>query len=223
MNYGAFVFEPEFLTQAEIANAVALAGEFRERKRPVHEAGKFSDLQWFQVPLDESWPVAKKILARLGASKPEILVFYYLEPGAKIHPHRDLTGAALNNRIRFHVPVVTNPGVEFVVDGERVRMTPGDLWCLDTSYLHSVANTGDETRVHIVVECKINPQLEAELPRNLKTRLHTLAFTAAMSGVIAKSLLVNSFRDPAFLRQQIAHGLLFIGWRVLGIGRPRQF
>ena len=43
--------------------------------------------------------------------------------------------------------MITNPGVDFRVGGNRVRMEPGDLCCLDTSYRHSVPNQGCEKRL----------------------------------------------------------------------------
>lgn len=56
-------------------------------------------------------------------------------------------------------------------------MLPGQLWCLDVSYLHSVYNGGDHTRVHIVVECQVNDTIRAMLPpRTLRDRMHDLYF-----------------------------------------------
>ena len=59
-------------------------------------------------------------------------------------------------RLRFHVPILTPPEVEFVVGGMRVDMRPGELWALDTSYEHSVRNRSDQVRVHLVVEVVAN-------------------------------------------------------------------
>lgn len=96
MNYGAFLFRDEFLGENEIAEAAALARTHKHEMISVHREGKYADLQWFQVDLDPDWPFVRKILTELGAECPELLVFYFLEPGAKLHPHRDLTGASLN-------------------------------------------------------------------------------------------------------------------------------
>jgi Aspartyl/Asparaginyl beta-hydroxylase len=221
MNYGAILFKENFLSGDEINEAATLAKRFASEKQAVHQDGKYAGMQWFQVNLDPNWGITKKILSELNANNPELLVFYYLEPGAKIHPHRDLSGASLSNRIRFHVPIVTNPDVKFMVDHERVKMNPGELWCLDTSYLHAVANDGSESRVHIVVECGVNASLRQRLPNNLQTKLHTLGFFFTMAGLLAKSLVLNSVKDPRYLMSQIAMIVKYVGWRFLKIGSPK--
>ncbi len=220
-NFGAILFHENFLSPSQIDEAAALAASLSKDRLAVHTEGRYSDLKWFQCNIDPQWPIAAQILNELGARNPELMVFYYLEPGAKIHPHRDLSGAALSNRIRFHVPIITNPDVFFIVDGQRVIMKPGELWCLDTSYTHSVANEGAQSRIHIVLECGINENLKGRLPRNFKTKLHTASFIFIMSGLFAKSLFLNSFRDPRYLWTQITMVFRYIGWRFLGIGKPR--
>jgi len=220
-NGGAFMFRRNFLNGAELSEAAELARTFADRKRNVHGQGRYAGLEWFQVDLDPALPVCAKLLAELGIPVPNLLVFYYLEPGATIHPHRDLTGAGLNNRIRFHLPIVTNPDVDFRVSGDRVTMKPGDLWCLDTSYRHSVHNGGTESRVHIVVECDITPQLRQRLPHGLAARLHNVWFVGVMGAHFARAVIGNAFTDPAYFRAQMRMVGRFIGWRFLGKGDPR--
>ena len=53
---------------------------------------------------------------------------------------------------RVHIPVITNPGVAFTCAGETVHMEAGECWLLNSFYSHSVANRGDETRVHLVLD-----------------------------------------------------------------------
>jgi hypothetical protein len=219
-NGGAFVFRRDFLGEGEIAEAAALARALADRKRNVHSSGRYAGLQWFQVDLDPTLPVCAKLLAALDIPAPNLLVFYYLEPGATIHPHRDLTGAGLNNRIRFHLPIITNPDVDFRVAGDRIRMRPGDLWCLDTSYRHSVHNGGTESRVHIVIECDITPALRLRLPRGLGARLHDVWFVGVMAAAFGKAVLKNAFTDPAHFRDQMKMVGRFVGWRFLGRGKP---
>jgi aspartyl/asparaginyl beta-hydroxylase (cupin superfamily) len=122
------------------------------------------------VDLSPELHFCKKILNYLNVENSDLFVFYYLDPRAKIHPHRDLTGASLNNRIRFHVPVITNDDVKFIVDGNVVNMLPGSLRCLDTSYVHQVENGGKISRVHIVIECKISNDIKNKLPKGWRVR-----------------------------------------------------
>jgi mannose-6-phosphate isomerase-like protein (cupin superfamily) len=61
------------------------------------------------------------------------------------------------------VPLTTNPDVEFVHRGERVDMAPGEAWYLNFSEPHRVANRGDTPRVHLLIDCVVNPWLDEQL------------------------------------------------------------
>jgi hypothetical protein len=215
MNLGAILMKPNLLSEQELAEAAQLARASTGEKHSVHKEGRYAGVRWFQVDLEQDLPLSRKVLGELGVKDPELLVFYYLEPGATIHPHRDLTGAGLNNRIRFHVPIITNDQVKFMVSGKRVVMKPGDLWCLDTSYLHSVENAGTEPRVHMVIECDITPELRARLPHGIRPMLHNVAFAGIMGAKLSHALVWNSIKDPAYFRAQMGMLKRFIGWRFL--------
>lgn len=220
MNNGAFVFEEAILTPTEVAEAAELADQLSETRRSVHASGAYAHLKWFEVGLDPEVPFCRKVLDALDIEQPEVLGFYYLEPGAKIHPHRDLTGASHNDRIRFHVPIVTNPDVDFRVSDERIPMAPGDLWCLDTSYKHSVANMGDRSRVHLIIECAISDKIRVALPRDLKARLHGVGYAAILGAKFAEAVVKNSISNPAYFKAQMGMVARFIRWRFLKSQRP---
>lgn len=78
-----------------------------------------------------------------------------LDAGAVIKPHVDREGVDFGVA-RFHVPIVTNDGVEFTNAGKKLRMALGECWLLDTSYSHSVRNGGTEPRIHLVLDCVVN-------------------------------------------------------------------
>lgn len=218
-NPGAFIYKQGLLDEEELGVAAALAEGVKATRVPVHNAGRYAELQWFQVELDQAWPIADKLLQVLGAKNPEMLVFYYLEPGAYLHPHRDLTGASLNNRLRFHVPVITHDDVEFHVHGQRVRMAPGDLWCLDTSYVHSVHNKSNVTRVHMIVECAITDEIRRNIPSGFRQKIHSIHYASILAAKFIQAIVVNSIKDPSYFKDQIAMIFRFVGWRFLGRGR----
>jgi aspartyl/asparaginyl beta-hydroxylase (cupin superfamily) len=138
-----------------------------------------------------------------------------------LHPHRDLTGASMNNRIRFHVPVITNPGVEFIVNNEMIKMAPGDLWCLDTSYIHSVRNKGNETRVHIIVECNINHEIQKRLPNDYRAKLHSFNYALILGRSFIKAIFVNSIKNPKYFFEQMNMVYTFIKWRLFKSEKPK--
>lgn len=75
-----------------------------------------------------------------------------LTPGSIIKEHGDHDLEAEAGVARIHVPVVTNDGVEFMLNRTPVAMKPGEAWYLRLSDPHAVANRGDADRVHLVID-----------------------------------------------------------------------
>ena len=222
MNPGAFLYKEKLFFEDQVLKISSLARDLEKNKKTVHSKGStYSELKWFQVDLSKDFDFCRTILTELDASDPELLVFYYLDPGAILHPHRDLTGASMNNRIRFHVPIITNPNVEFIVNNEKIKMNPGDLWCLDTSYLHSVRNDGFESRVHIIIECNLNSVIKKKLPSGYKAKLHSLNYALILGGSFLKAVLINSIKNPKYFLEQMSMVYKFIKWRVFKSEKPK--
>lgn len=66
-------------------------------------------------------------------------------------------------KMRFHLPVVTNSGVRFVMDGEEFRMAVGHVCLFNQSCLHGVVNTGGALRVHCVFDVYLNDHIVRSL------------------------------------------------------------
>ncbi|MGV3612625.1 MAG: aspartyl/asparaginyl beta-hydroxylase domain-containing protein [Fluviicola sp.] len=79
-----------------------------------------------------------------------------LEVGAEIKPHRDHELGYEDGQFRLHIPIVTNPEIEFILDGERLTMLPGECWYTNVNLVHSVANRGTIDRVHLVIDGERN-------------------------------------------------------------------
>ena len=84
-----------------------------------------------------------------------------LTPGSVIKEHRDHDLAFESGAVRIHVPVTTNPGVDFRLNGSRLDLREGSAWYLRLSDPHSVTNGGDSDRVHLVIDARRSPELEA--------------------------------------------------------------
>ncbi|HVP29413.1 MAG TPA: aspartyl/asparaginyl beta-hydroxylase domain-containing protein [Myxococcota bacterium] len=91
-----------------------------------------------------------------------------LRAGSRIREHRDYDLAFCDGEVRLHVPVVTHPDVEFVVDGERVELAAGECWYLDFNRPHRVDNRSAVDRVHLVVDCVVDEWLAAQFPPALR-------------------------------------------------------
>jgi hypothetical protein len=89
-----------------------------------------------------------------------------LGPGAEIRPHMDGYLGYDDGLVRFHIPVQTNPKVEFMLDGRRLDMAPGETWYADFNLVHSVANRGETDRVHLVIDGVVNSWVTALFEAN---------------------------------------------------------
>ena len=85
--------------------------------------------------------------------------FLRLKAGSVVKEHSDYNLGYEDGEVRLHIPVVTNPAVEFVLAGKRIVMNPGEVWYHNFNLPHSVANKGDRDRIHLVIDCFLNDWL----------------------------------------------------------------
>jgi hypothetical protein len=95
--------------------------------------------------------------------------FLRLAVGSVIKEHRDFNLSLEDGELRLHVPVTTNPEVEFILDGHRVVMREGECWYLNLNLRHRVANRGATDRIHLVIDCVVNEWLKELLGRGRNT------------------------------------------------------
>jgi hypothetical protein len=88
-----------------------------------------------------------------------------LGPGSVIKPHRDHDLDIEHGRARLHVPIATNPDVDFQLNGERVVLEEGECWYLRLSDPHAVANRGAADRIHLVIDAVVSPWLHEQIAR----------------------------------------------------------
>ncbi len=114
------------------------------------------------TPLLSHCPATAALLAQFACPLRAVRLMR-LAAGAIIKPHRDLALAIADGEVRLHIPIVTHPAVEFVVAGQRVPMAAGECWFHDFTEEHSVANRSPQDRIHLVMDCAVNPWLLAHL------------------------------------------------------------
>lgn len=83
-----------------------------------------------------------------------------LAPGAVLKEHTDIDLAFEYGAVRIHIPIVTNPDVEFILADHEIRMLPGEAWYLNLTKPHSAANKGESDRVHLVIDANANTWLD---------------------------------------------------------------
>lgn len=82
--------------------------------------------------------------------------FLRLAAGSRILEHTDGYLGFEDGQIRIHVPVATNPQVEFFLNGGQIVMQEGEAWYLDFNLPHRLYNGGITDRVHLVIDCHVN-------------------------------------------------------------------
>lgn len=83
-----------------------------------------------------------------------------LGPGGRIHEHRDYDLGGPDGDLRLHIPLLSPPAVDFLLEGARMPMQAGECWFLDLSRPHSVANHDCRARIHLVLDCRPSPRLQ---------------------------------------------------------------
>ena len=121
------------------------------------------------TPLLARCPSVQALLATLPCEL-QAVRFLRLKAGSVVKKHCDYNLGYEDGEVRLHIPVVTNPAVEFIMDGKRVVMNPGEVWYHNFNLPHSVANRGDTDRIHLVIDCFLNDWLR-ELILSTEARL----------------------------------------------------
>jgi len=102
------------------------------------------------TPLLERCPYFQQVMASfdtvVGRSR-----LMRLAGGTEVNAHYDLH-YNWYQRVRIHVPIVTDPGVRFLCDDDEVHMQPGEAWIFDTWQFHNVINESQADRVHLVID-----------------------------------------------------------------------
>ena len=95
-------------------------------------------------------PYLMQTIASLGAVAGRTRLMR-LAGQAEVTPHVD-QGYYWTDRVRVHVPIVTQPTVRFECDGVTINMAAGECWIFDTWRQHKVENDANRSRIHLVVD-----------------------------------------------------------------------
>lgn len=95
-------------------------------------------------------PYMRQVLASLGASLGRTRLMR-LAGEAEVSPHVDVN-YYWRDRMRVHVPIVTQPTVAFHCGPQVINMQAGECWIFDTWSLHKVINDDTHARIHLVAD-----------------------------------------------------------------------
>jgi hypothetical protein len=95
-------------------------------------------------------PYLSQVFASLGVTAGRSRLMR-LSGHAEVTRHAD-QGYYWAERVRVHIPVVTQPTVRFECGDAAINMAAGECWIFDTWRQHRVLNDAVESRVHLVVD-----------------------------------------------------------------------
>lgn len=121
-----------------------------------------SCVDFADTPYLEQAPYLQSVLAAFQCPLQSVRLMR-LTPGSEIKEHCDHDLSAELGQVRMHIPITTNPDVDFFLNQTHVPMMPGSCWYLRLADPHSVKNRGTTDRVHLVIDATMNDWLSNEL------------------------------------------------------------
>jgi len=95
-------------------------------------------------------PYMRQVLTALGATIGRSRLMR-LDGNAEATMHVD-TNYYWADRVRVHIPIVTDPAIEFLCAERSLHMAPGEVWIFDAWRRHNVLNPTGERRIHLVAD-----------------------------------------------------------------------
>ena len=120
---------------------------------------------FINTPLYDHCPSIQEVLTCFDCPIGSVR-FLKLAAGAKIDEHVDGGLCYEVGEARIHIPVQTNPEVDFRLNGQRVVMNEGSCWYINANMRHSVANRGQTDRIHLVIDFRVNDWLRTVFEAN---------------------------------------------------------
>ena len=82
-----------------------------------------------------------------------------LEANSFLWEHRDYAELNHVERLRLHIPLITNTEATLVIGGCRVHLANGYVWKLNPTHYHAASNLGRHSRIHILIDTYSNEAL----------------------------------------------------------------
>lgn len=121
------------------------------------------EISFTDTPILQRCDYVREILT-IFQCKLQSVRFLKLAAGSRIREHRDYDLGFEDGQLRLHIPITTNPDVQFFLDAHRLELKAGECWYLDLSLPHWVENRGATDRIHLVIDCELNEWLRGLLP-----------------------------------------------------------
>ncbi len=144
--------------------------------------------------LMQSCPYIEQVTASFLCPKLSVRLLK-LKAGAVIHAHSDKDLYFEEGEMRLHIPIFTNPLVEFFLDDERIWMQEGECWYMNLSLMHRLNNKSRIDRVHLVIDCEVNDWVKAQFDSPLvSTKKHFAGIEPKQANVVKLQLAIHELR-----------------------------
>lgn len=127
-----------------------------------------AELRWTSLYEEPALLPLKEILLQIPAEFERVRVMR-LKAGTTIKKHTDKVDKEIKDGklVRLHVPLRTSDNVHFYLwEGKEeyhFNLQVGKYYYVDVSKAHAVHNKADFDRLHLVIDCYMNPKLESLL------------------------------------------------------------
>ncbi len=177
----------------------------------IHSVPNSSEQDMYAAtPILERCPYYQEVLSYFQCRLSSVRLMR-LAAGASILEHTDDMGEDERAELRIHIPVQTNPAIDFFINHQRIPMQVGEMWFGDFRLPHSVDNKSTEDRIHLVVDCVVNEWL-LEQVRQAEYMQQSLDFLQQ----IGIETIFSKIDDTTFLPGlKIVHGKLHIDMQQL--------
>lgn len=115
---------------------------------------EFGSMINVEIKDDSAYELIKKIVADLEdhfVGKAARILLIKLNSNNDVSTHTD-GGDYLSSVKRCHIPIITNEKVTYTVDNETIHMAKGECWEINNFKPHSVKNSWDQDRVHLLID-----------------------------------------------------------------------
>jgi hypothetical protein len=116
--------------------------ELEVSREPAWDALKETAVPLMRQIIQDHYPAGGTVIRAMAAK---------LKAGGIISPHRD-SHPSFTHSHRIHIPITTNPGVRFMINGRPHRFEIGHAYEINNQRNHSVMNSGNDDRITFIFD-----------------------------------------------------------------------
>lgn len=118
-----------------------------------------SDKHYKDTTILKRCPYFQEVIDSFKCEKTSVRLMA-LGAGSQIKMHTDKGTSFEDGIARLHIPIVTTPDICFTIEDEEIHFSAGNTWYLNADCLHGVNNASQKPRIHLMLDCIVNPWLE---------------------------------------------------------------